>query len=144
MGSTKRSTKATTPVSAASIRAAFRDGERGLDPHKVTVTKGDKEVAVSPACILGADGTGERVRGRLHPAFVAAYTAAFPEHTYAEKSVAEKRTVSLPLKSAKTGRPIKPVTVTVAEARALAGEPNGKGRLSASTLDKAAAAYQSR
>lgn len=133
-----KSIKRTKPVSAATIRQAFRDGTLN-----VADVKNEKGEAVNPASIFGADGTGQKVRGRLNPAFVAAYLAANPTASYAEKSVAEKRTVMLPLVSAKTGKAIKPVEVTVTEARALAGVPGGKGRLSADTLAKAAAAFQS-
>lgn len=131
-----KSKNALAPVSAKQVRATFRDGT--LDASKVVDAKGN---AVNTASLFGADGTSTKVRGRIHPAFVAAYNAS-GLGTYAEKSIAEQNMVTLPLVSAKTGRPIKPVEVPIAQARALSGTTGKKGRLSSADLVAAAAAYQ--
>jgi len=126
-----------TPVSAKTVRTAFRDGT--LDASKVLDGKGN---AVNTASLFGADGTSTKVRGRIHPAFVAYFNDNAKGQTYAEKSVAEKTMVTLPLVSLKTGKPVKPVQVPIAEARALSGTTGKKGRLSSADLVTAATAYQ--
>jgi hypothetical protein len=125
-----------TPVTAKTIRQAFQSG--ALDPAKVVNAKGD---AVNPACLFsGPQGKG---RGRLNPAFVAAFLDANPGTTYAEK-VAEVKMVEVPLTSPKTGRPIKPVSLPISEVRTLAGVAGKKGRLSQADLTAAAKAYQAK
>lgn len=119
------SRKVSTPVSVKTIRAAFHDGT--LKPAE----------GVSPASVTPG------ARGRINPAHVAVYVEANPGTTYAEKT-AEAKTVSLPLVSPKTGRPIKPVVVTISEARALAGVEGKRGRLGSASLAKAAEAYQAK
>lgn len=121
-----------TVVSTATIRAAF-SGENALTPAE----------GVSTASLFGAAGDGSKVRGRIHPAHVAVYLDANPGHVFGEgKSAPPARTATLPLVSEKTGRPIKPVTVSVEEAKRLAGVAGKRGRLSSAELVKAAAAYQ--
>lgn len=128
-------------VSTATIRAAFVGDNATLNPAKVTDAKG---AAVSTASLLGKSGDGSMVRGRIHPLFVAAYLAANPGTTFGEgDNKPADRTVSLPLVSEKTGRPIKPVTVPVSEAKSLAGVAGKRGRLSSDELVAAAKAYQS-
>jgi hypothetical protein len=128
-----------TVVSTATIRAAFAKGGT-LNPAKVTIDG----KPVSTASLFGADGSGTKVRGRIHPAFVAAFLDANPGTVFGEgENAPASRTVDLPLVSAKTGRPIKPVTVPVSEAKALAGVKGKRGRLSSDELSRAAAAYQS-
>lgn len=123
-----------TPVTAKTIRTAFQSG--ALDPAKVVNAKGEP---VNTGCLFsGPQGRG---RGRLNPAFVQAFLDANPGTTYAEK-VAEVKTVTVPLTSPKTGRPIKPVTLPMAEVRSLAGKAGKVGRLSSADLIAAGQAYQ--
>lgn len=127
-----------TPVFAKNIRVAFREGERGLDATKVVDAKGN---AVNPASVLGADGDATRCRGRLNPAFVSAYLAAFPEHDYAEKSVSPSAQVELPItKTSKSGATLKrPEVFAASDVRKMLGhEPGKRGRLSQADLAKAA------
>lgn len=128
----------TIVVSTATIRAWVREN---MDLSKPLTDESGK--AVSTASILGADGSGDKVRGRVAPFFRDAFLAANPGHVFGEGDNAPaSRTVDLPLVSAKTGRPIKPVTVPVAEAKSLAGVAGKRGRLSSDELARAAAAYQ--
>lgn len=122
------------PVTAAQIRAAFRDGS--LDASKVVDAKGNP---VNAACLTsGPQGTG---RGRINPALVQTFLDANPGATYNQKaSNAQPKTVEVPRVSPKTGRPVKPTTLPISEVRALAGVSGKKGRLSSADLDKAAAA----
>jgi hypothetical protein len=105
-----------------------------------------KSVDAPTASLFGANGTAKapgKVRGRIHPAFVAAFLAANPGTEFGEgDNKPAERTIALPLVSAKTGRAIKPVTVPVSEAKVLAGTPNKRGRMSSDELARAAAAYQ--
>lgn len=126
-----------TPVPAKTVRTAFRDGT--LDATKVTDAKGNP---VNTASLFGASGDSTKVRGRIHPAFIAYFNENVKGASYAEKSVAEKKTVEVPLNSPKTGRPIKPVTMTLAEVRALSGTTGKKGRVSSADLAAAGLAYQ--
>jgi hypothetical protein len=123
-------------VNTATIRAAFM-GKGALTPAD----------GVSTASLFGANGTATapvKVRGRIHPAHRDVYLAANPGHTFGEGDAAPaKRTVLLPLVSAKTGRAIKPVEVSVTEAKTLAGVAGKRGRLSSDELERAAAAFQS-
>lgn len=131
-----KSKNALAPVSAKFVRAAFRDGT--LDASKVVDAKGN---AVNTASLFGASGDSTKVRGRIHPAFVAAFNES-GLGTYAEKSVAEKNMVTVPLNSPKTGRPIKPVSLPIGEVRVLAGIVGKKGRISSADLANAGRAYQ--
>lgn len=127
----------TIVVSTATIRTWVREN---MDLSAVTDADGK---SVSTASILGADGSGDKVRGRVAPFFRDAFLAANPGTVFGEgDNKPADRTVDLPLVSAKTGRPIKPVTVPVAEAKALAGVAGKRGRLSSAELVAAAAAYQ--
>ncbi len=125
----------TRVVSTAEIRAAFT-GDNPLTPAD----------GVSTASLFGANGTAAnpvKVRGRIHPAHRDVFLAANPGTVFGEGDNAPaSRTVDLPLVSAKTGRPIKPVNVPVAEAKRLAGVEGKRGRLSSAELVAAAAAYQ--
>lgn len=117
-----------SPVSAKAIRTAYAEGA-------FTVPEG-----TNLASLVGKDGNG-KVRGRLNPAVVEAFLAspAGKGHTYAEKSVAEAKSITLTLtRRDKNGKSRGKVTETlpVAEVRALAGAP-AKGRLSQKTLDTA-------
>lgn len=140
---------ASTPVAAKTIRTAFTDGT--LDPHNVPAldangnVRTDKDgnvILADPACIFGKGNSGV-VRGRLNPAFVRVYTEA-TGNTYAEKSVAEGRTLTLPLTkmNAKGARLKRPETFPVAEVRRLAGVEGKTGRLSSASIAKAAAAVE--
>lgn len=128
-----------TPVSAKTIRTAFQTGT--LDASKVVDGKGKP---VTPLSVLGRDGDASRVRGRVNPAFVAAFLAANPTATYAEKSQAESPMVEVPLVSPKTGRSVKPVVLPRAEVRALAGIEGRRGRIGKSDLLAAGAAFQAK
>lgn len=125
---------ALAPVDTKTIRNAFVTG--ALDASKVVDAKGKP---VSTASLLGADGTGTKVRGRLHPAFVAAFEAANPGTVFVEGAEANVKTVEVPRTSAK-GRPMKPATLPIAEVRRLAGIEGKKGRISKADLAKAGAA----
>lgn len=129
----KRSPKVVN-VTAQTIRAAYHTG--ALDAAKVVDAKGK---AVPTGSLFG--GPQGRGRGRLNPAHVEAFLAANPGTAYAEK-VAEVKTVDLPMVSAKTGRPVKPVTVPLSEFRALSGQKMGKP--SAASLQAASEAYVKR
>jgi hypothetical protein len=124
-------------VSTSTIRSAFVGEGATLDPASVDAPM---------ASLVGATGTLKRpgkVRGRIHPAYVAAFLAANPGTVFGEgENKPADRTVSLPLVSAKTGRAITPVTVPVSEAKSLAGVAGKRGRLSAAELVAAAQAYQ--
>lgn len=126
------STAAKTVATAPVVRAAFKDG-------LFTAPEG-----VSLASLLGADGKGEKVRGRIHPAFAEALVKAQPRKfvlpVAGEKAAPVAKTVEVPRFSQKTGRPVKPVTMPVAEVRALAGKPGSKGRLGKADLAAAAKA----
>jgi hypothetical protein len=127
----------TVVASTATIRAWVKE-----NMDLTNVTDGDGK-EVSTASILGAAGDGSKVRGRIAPFFRDAYLAANPGHVFGEgESAPPARTVALPLVSQKTGRPIKPVTVSVTEAKALAGVEGKRGRLSSDELARAAKAYQ--
>ena len=136
--STKRSVA--TPVSAKRVRAAFAAGE---------FTAPDEAL---PSLIGGSytktggfvESTSGLVRGRLNPAAIEAFNAQVKGEVYAgEKSNVEARTVEVPMFSPKTGRPVKPVTKTLAEVRAAAGVEGKKGRLSQADLHRAAVAFGS-
>lgn len=110
-----------TPVSAREIRQAYANGD-------FTVPEG-----TNIASLVGRNGDG-RVRGRLNPAVVQAFltSKAGKGKSYAEKSEAEGRTVTLTLtRRDKNGKSRGKVDVSmpVAEVRSLAGAP-AKGRLS--------------
>lgn len=117
---------ATAPV----VRAAFAQG-------LFTVPEG-----VSAASLTGTNGGP--VRGRIHPALVAALVAAHPRKYEAPaegvKAAKAAKTVEVPQFSQKTGRPVKAATLPIAEVRTLAGKPGSKGRLSKADLTAAATA----
>lgn len=127
-----KSTKSPVAVSAARVREAFRNGE---------FTAPD---AALPS-LVGAKTSGV-VRGRLSPLAV----AAFNEQVKGEVYAGEKRggadlakTVEVPMFSAKTGRPVKPITRTLDEVRAAAGTTGKKGRISKDDLHRAALVFGS-
>jgi len=128
--------KSITILAPAQVRALFSNGTL-----KVTDVKDAKGNPVNPASIFGADGTGSKVRGRVHPAF-AAHAEAKGHGTMREKVVAE-RTVEVPMFSPKTGRPVKSLTKPVSEVRKAAGIEGKAGRLSAADLHRAAVAFGS-
>lgn len=131
--------KSSTIVSTATIRAAFVGENATLDPATVLDAKGNP---VSTASLLGSDGSGTKVRGRVNPAFVAAYLAANPGTKFGEGSSAPAaRTVQVPRKGA-SGRSLSPVTLPVSEAKTLAGIPGKRGRMSAAEREAAGQAYQ--
>jgi hypothetical protein len=117
---------ATAPV----VRAAFAEG-------LFTVPEG-----VSSASLTGTNGGP--VRGRIHPALVAALVEAHPRRFSAPEKTdkAEKvvKTVAVPRFSQSTGRAIKAATLPIAEVRTLAGKPGSKGRLAKADLTAAAVA----
>lgn len=131
-------------VGSAAIRTWVKENMNLSKP-----VKDENDKVVSTASILGADGSGAKVRGRVGPFFVAQYLAANPGHVFGQgtektdgPNKPAERTVDLPLLSAKTGRAIKPVNVPVSEAKSLAGVAGKRGRLSSAELVTAAAAYQ--
>jgi hypothetical protein len=126
-----------TPVSIKTIRTAFQDGT--LDATKVVDSKGNP---VNANSVLGRDGDVSRVRGRIHPAFVAAYVEANPGSVYAEKSAVEQSTITLPVtKTSKSGATLaRPVEVPLSEFRRLSGQ--AMGRPSAAAKATAADAYK--
>lgn len=123
-----------TPVDAKTIRAAFHNGD--LDASKVVNDKGE---AVNTASLFG--GPQGRGRGRLHPALVQAFLDANPGTTYDQKGAnAQPKTVEVPrVKTDAKGRKraLKPVTLPIAEVRALAGVSGKRGRLSSTDLARA-------
>lgn len=118
-----------TPVPAKVVRKFAREG-------RITVT--DKALA----SVMGRDGSGERVRGRLHPEVIAAFNAENGEGlVYAgEKSSAEAKQVTLDLTkpNARGARLKRPEAFPIAEIRARAGVEGKKGRLSRADLTAAA------
>lgn len=120
-----------TRVNSKTVRTAFVTG--ALDASKVIDAKGNP---VSTASLFGADGTGEKVRGRLKPEFVQAFLDANPGTEFVEGAQANVKTVEVPRKSAK-GRDLKPAVLPIAEVRALAGVEGKKGRLSRADLARA-------
>lgn len=119
-------TVATAPV----VRAAFAEG-------LFTVPEG-----VSDASLVGTNGGP--VRGRIHPALVAALVAAHPRKFVAPEPSSNaapkvEKTVAVERRNAK-GRLLKPANLPISEVRALAGKPGSKGRLGAADLKAAAAA----
>lgn len=125
---------ALTPVDTKTVRMAFATG--ALDASKVVDAKGKP---VSTASLFGADGTGEKVRGRLKPEFIDAFIAANPGTKFVEGPAANVKTVEVPRTGAK-GKALKPATLPIAEVRRLAGIEGKKGRLSKADLAKAGAA----
>jgi hypothetical protein len=133
-----RSNKSVTPATDAEIRAAFRDG----------IYKPSSD-ALLPALAGGSFSKKEGykpsesglVRGRLGAAAREDFTAVTGRPAAGEgvKMVSTK-TVEIPMVSQKTGRPIKPRVILLSEAKALAGVPDKKGRLSAAEVEKVAAA----
>lgn len=109
--------KTQTPASASEVRAWARENVASL-PEGTNLDS-----------IFGKDNSGV-VRGRLNPVISAAFTEA-TGRPYSEKSVAEKRMVTLPLTkpNAKGARLKRPEAFPLSEVRALAGAP-AKGRLS--------------
>jgi hypothetical protein len=126
------STVARTVATAPVVRAAFKQG----------LFKAPE--GISLASLVGADGTGEKVRGRIHPAFAEALVKAQPRKfslpEAGEKATPAVKTVEVPRWSQKTGRPVKAVSLPIAEVRTLAGKPGSKGRLSKADLTAAAKA----
>lgn len=124
------SKNALKPVPARVVREFAREG-------RVTLT----DAALD--CILG--GPQGRGRGRLNPDAIAAFNAENGEGlVYAgEKSEAEVKTVTVPMFSPKTGRPVKPLVKPLTEVRKAAGVEGKRGRLSASDLLAAAKAFGS-
>lgn len=129
-----KSKQSLRPVAAREIRDYFQSNPK-------QAAKVAEQAGVSTNSVLGEGGDASRCRGRLNPAFAEAFVAAHPGTTYAEKSVAEKRTLDVPLTSPKTGRPIKGVSLPIAEVRRLAGAP-AKGKVSSAALVAAGEAYQ--
>ena len=88
----------------------------------------------------GAKSVGPTARGRLSAEVVEVYLKHNKGKTYAEKSPAESKSVTIPVPDSK-GRN-RPKTVTFETARALAGDLAGKrGKLSAKALTAAGKAY---
>lgn len=129
-------------VNAARVRAAFAAGE---------FTAPD---AALPSLLGGSysktkgyqAGTGV-IRGRLNPLAVESFNEQVKGEVYAGEKKGgiggNVKTVEVPMFSAKTGRPVKPVTRTLAEVRTLAGVEGKKGRLSKADLLAAAVALGS-
>lgn len=120
------------PASASDIRSAYAEG-------LFTVPEG-----TNLASLVGRNGDG-KVRGRLNPVVVEAFltSPAGKGRSYAEKSVAEQKTIMLPLvkRNAKGARLQRPEAFPVSEVRALAGAP-ARGRLSSKHIAKAAERVQ--
>jgi hypothetical protein len=130
-------------ATAAQVRAAFKAG-------KFTLPEG-----VSTASLLGKDGTGEKVRGRIHPAAMDAFLASragrglvrpYLGNTDADGNPVERATkaptlVTVPRVNSK-GRSLAPTVLSRTEILALAGEPtNKRGALSQKVLAAAGAAH---
>lgn len=139
-----KSTK-TVEVTAARVREAYNEGlfEAPVEalPSLIggSLRKVDGEVQHVPS------ETGN-VRGRLNPAAVEAFNAARKgKEVYGGENRADlsSKTIEVPMFSAKTGRPVKPLTKTVAEVRAAAGIEGKAGRISRDDLRRAALAFGS-
>lgn len=118
-----------TPVSAARVREAYREG-------LFTVP----EAAL--ACLIGRNGDG-KVRGRLNPLAVEAFNEQVEGEVYAgEKSGAESKSITLPLTkmNAKGAVLKRPEDFPVREVRRLAGIEGKKGRIAQADLTRAAEA----
>lgn len=128
-----KTTAALKPVSAARVREAYRAG----------LFKAPDAALPS---LVGAKTKGV-VRGRLNPLAVEAFNKAMKakgEVYGGEKSgITASKTVEVPMFSAKTGRPVKPITKTLDEVRAAAGITGKKGRISKADLHRAALAFGS-
>lgn len=92
--------------------------------------------------VLGKNGDGTNVRGRLHPTVIEAFRKANKGKVY-EAKVAEAREVTFPVVMLnKAGRKYtKSVTITTGAARVLLGQPTSqRGRMSKAALATAYAA----
>ncbi len=113
-------------VSAATVRAWAKDNLASIPE-------------VGHASVMGKDGTGERVRGRLHPEVIAAFKKANKSMTYETASDAERPTVTVTIKGTDSkgrARSIKRTLLTT-EARALLGQTGKKGRFNMAALTEA-------
>lgn len=120
-----------TLVPASRVREAFRAG---------LFTAPD---AALP-CLIGKNGDGV-VRGRLNPLAVEAFNEQVKGEQYAgEKSPVESKQVTLATTkmNAAGARLKRPVTLSLAQVRDLAGVKGKKGRLSAAEVATATAAYE--
>lgn len=111
-----RSNKNLTPASTAEVRAWAQDNEQAV-----------ADAGLSVAFLNPPSG---KVRGRV-PAGVGTLFTEATGRPYAEKSVAEQKTVTLPLTkpNARGARLKRPESFPIAEVRRLAGAPE-RGRLS--------------
>lgn len=130
--------KSVTLVTVAQVREAFAEGKfTARDESLPSLIGGTYKKSTGHV-----PGTGV-IRGRMGPTAREDYLAAFPDHQIVEVQSGAVRTVEVPMFSPKTGRPVKPLTKTVAEVRAAAGAEGRKGRLSQADLRKAAIAFGS-
>lgn len=127
------------PATDAQIREAFRDGSYKPSSDAFLPALAGGSFSKTKGYTPSESGL---VRGRLSQAVREDFTAQTKRATAGEKSGINPNaaTVEVPRVSAKTGRPIKPVVMPLAEAKALIGAPGKKGRLSADDLAKVAAA----
>lgn len=118
-------------VSASEVRA-WAVGNLSLVPE------------VGHLSVLGKNGDGTQVRGRLHPEVIAAFRKANKGKTYETASEAEKRTITVdkvPYVNAAGKNASKSITITTEAARDLLGQPRDtKGRMSKNALRDALAA----
>lgn len=125
-----------TPATATVIREVYK-------------ARGFKVPEVALASLLGKDGKGTKVRGRIHPAAQRALIEAFPGEFVAvdlgngNATPKAEKVIEVPrVKTDAAGRKrtLKPVTMTLSEVRALAGTTGKKGRVSKAEVEAAGAA----
>lgn len=136
----KSSKASATPATDREIRATFAAGEWTTDDESLLPALQGGSYSKTKGYTPSESGL---VRGRLSDRHREAFTAATGRPTYGEKVRVDLRTVEVPMFSAKTGRPVKPVVKTVTEVRAAAGIEGKAGRISQADMLKAAVAFGS-
>lgn len=134
-----------TLVAASVVRAAFANGDFDAPDQALPSLLGGS-YTVKGGFVPSETGL---VRGRLHPLAIEAFNEQVKGQQYAGEKAkgvvvgGPVKTVEVPMFSAKTGRPVKSRTLPIGEVRALAGKPDGRGRISAADLLVAAKALGS-
>lgn len=133
----KRNVSTATPATDAEIRTAYREGTYQPTDESLLPALAGGSYSKTKGYTPSESGL---VRGRLSQRHREDFAAVTGRATAGEKARVS-RTVEVPMFSPKTGRPVKPRVVTLAEVRSLSGQ--ARGRLSAASIAKAAAALGS-